>query len=795
MIFRNFITVLKRYPSSSILNIAGLGIAFASAYLILVQVCFDLSYNRNIGNAENIYRLEYPSWYHEGNYGAHWNRQQPAEMAESVPEIEALGIIYMSGWGNDLSIKRNDTIDNLSLTIAPGEKEGLDVFGIDIVAGSVENFDQNSIAFCESAARKYGLEVGDVLHLGKGASENAGTLTVCALYRDMRGPSSLAFNDGFRGMSPARDADRSNWNTPCYLRRVDGASPEAVAAKMLDNLVAAAEKEGASQEGIETLRKKFAVRLNPLTELYFSRDVDGSDGPVGNRATTLTLLGIACLVIAVAFINFVNFFFALIPVRIRSVNTRKIFGASSAGLRMGFMAETAGLVATALVAAYCLVLVFADTPLKDYISTSVAVGDNLPVALWLACGALAAGVVVSVYPAWYITSFSPAFVIKGSFSATSSGHALRYTLVGVQYVISISLIVAALFMRLQHSYMMRYDMGFDSSEVLAVNDVSLPNHEKFEALADKLKENPAVIDVAAAAGNLVSPERMGWGRTFKGETISFQCYPVTWNLLDMMGIKITEGRDFNESDEVYEYGTFIFNDAARRQFELTLDDSVHGHNGETRIAGFCEDFNFKPLQYGIEPFAFYVFGSRGWYYPSHLYVRIAAGADIRAARRHVEKTVREMAPHLDPAMVEAYLFDDELETQYRKEQRLSTLITVFSALSIIISMMGVFGLVLFETQYRRKEIGIRRVNGAAVGSILWMFNAQFLRVVAVCAVIAVPVSWHFVDRWLSTFAYRMPMRWWVFAAAIAAVAFVTAATVTARSRAAANENPVNAIQH
>lgn len=457
MIFRNFITVLKRYPSSSILNIAGLGIAFASAYLILVQVCFDLSYNRNIGNAENIYRLEYPSWYHEGNYGAHWNRQQPAEMAESVPEIEALGIIYMSGWGNDLSIKRNDTIDNLSLTIAPGEKEGLDVFGIDIVAGSVENFDQNCIALSESAARKYGLEVGDVLHWGKGASENAGTLTVCALYRDMRGPSSLAFNDGFRGMSPARDADRSNWNTPCYLRLVDGASPEAVAAKMLDNLVAAAEKEGVSQEGIETLRKKLAVRLNPLAELYFSRDVDGSDGPVGNRATTLTLLGIACLVIAVAFINFVNFFFALIPVRIRSVNTRKIFGASSAGLRMGFMAETAGLVATALVAAYCLVLVFADTPLKDYISTSVAVGDNLPVALWLACGALAAGVVVSIYPAWYITSFSPAFVIKGSFSATSSGHALRYTLVGVQYVISISLIVAALFMRLQHSYMMRYD--------------------------------------------------------------------------------------------------------------------------------------------------------------------------------------------------------------------------------------------------------------------------------------------------------------------------------------------------
>lgn len=795
MIFQNFITVMKRYTSSSILNIAGLGIAFASAYLILVQVCFDLSYNRNIGNAENIYRLEYPSRYREGFYSAHWNRQQPAEMAESVPEIEAIAAAFMAGWDHDASIKRNATIDNMSLKLAPAEEAVFDVFGLDVVAGSVENFGENHLALRESAARKYGLDVGDVLHWGKGAEEGAGTVTVCAVYRDLRGPSAIASTDGFTGMAPAREADRSNWNTPCYIRLADGASPEAAAAKMLDDMVAEAEKEGASQEDIDKLRKRMAVRLHSLRDIYFARDVDGADGLVGNRATTMTLLGIACLVIAVAFINFVNFFFALIPVRIRSVNTRKIFGASSRGLRLGFVVETAGLVAAALAVAYCLVLVFADTPLADYISASVAVGDNLPVALWLAGGALAAGVVVSIYPAWYITSFSPAFVIKGSFSATSSGHALRYTLVGIQYVISISLIVAALFMRLQHSYMMNYDMGFDSSMVLAVDNVQLPNHDKFKSLADKLKENPVVTEVAVAAGNLVAPERMGWGRGFKDKQINFQCYPVSWNLLDMMGIKVVEGRDFNESDEAYEKGTFIFNDTARRRFELTLDDQVYGHLGETRIAGFCEDFNFKPLQYGIEPFAFYVFGRDVWSYPSHLYVRIAAGADIRAARRYVETTVLEMLPYLDSAKVEAYLFDAELEAQYQKERRLSTLITIFSALSIIISMMGVFGLVLFETQYRRKEIGIRRVNGATVGSILWMFNVQFLRVVAVCAVIAVPVSWYFVDRWLSTFAYRMPMHWWVFAAAIAAVAAVTSVTVTARSRAAANENPVNAIQH
>ena len=795
MIFRDFFTLLRRYTSSSALNIAGLGIAFASAYLILVQVSYDLSYNRCIEGAGGIYRLEYPSWYNEGRYGLAWNRKTPVTMASEVPEVESIACIRMAGWSHEISVKRDNTIDNWNMTLSQAEAAAFDVFGIGVVSGSVDNFGLGDLALSESAADKYRLQVGDVLHWGKGAEENAGVVTVKAVYRDQPSPSALAGNDGFIGMVPAEQTSDSEWNSLFYLRLADGASPETVAGKMLDCLVDASRKEGASQEELDDLRKRMAVRLNPLSDLYFARDVEGADGATGNPATTYTLLGLACLVIVIAFINFVNFFFALIPVRIRSVNTRKIFGASAAGLRMGFVAETAGLVLVSLAVAFALVLVFADLPVADYISTSVDVGDNPRLALAFVAGALALGVAVSVWPAFYITSFSPAFVVKGAFSATASGRALRYTLVGLQYVISISLIIAALFIRMQHSYMMNYDMGFDDSMLLTIDNVSGLSYDKRDALFDRLKSNPAIEDAAMAACDLVTPQRMGWGRVFKGERISFQCYPVSWNLLQMMGIKIVEGRDFTPADEKYENGTMIFNDAARRQFGMTLDDPVPGHLGETRAAGFCEDFNFKPLQYGIEPFAFYVFGSNPWWYPSHLYVRVAAGADMRAARRYVEQTVKEMIPGLDPATVEARLFDAELEFYYRKEQRLSTLIAIFSLLSILISMMGVFGLVLFETQYRRKEIGIRRVNGATVGEILRMFNMQFLRVVAVCTVVAVPVSWFFVDRWLSGFAYRMPMHWWVFALAAAVVAAITALTVTARSWSAAGENPVNSIQH
>ena len=343
--------------------------------------------------------------------------------------------------------------------------------------------------------------------------------------------------------------------------------------------------------------------------------------------------------------------------------------------------------------------------------------------------------------------------------------------------------------------MMNYDMGFDKGGILAVDGPTITSYQQMDALSDKLRQNPMVTDVTFSAGDIVAPQRMGWGRPFRGKQISFQSYPVAWNFLDFMGIKVVEGRDFTKDDNQRANGVFIFNESAKRAFEFTLDDKLNGHADNTDIVGFCEDFHFKPLQYGVEPFCFYVFGSSPWYYPSHMYVRIAAGTGIREAIRYVRETVMAFDPSLEADKVYVRIFDEELGKYYDAEERLARLIAAFSLLSIVISMLGVFGLVLFETQYRRKEIGIRRVNGASVGSILKMFNMQFLRIVGICTVIALPISYYIVDRWLQGFATRMPMHWWVFVLAVLIVAAITALTVTARSWRAANENPINAIQH
>ena len=793
----DFLMLLRRYKVSSVLNIAGMGLAFAAAYLMLVQVVFDFSYNRSLPDAADIYRLEYPSWYNDGRWGTTWNRHDPLEYCAAIPEVKAAATFRCEGYTNrDYSIKRNDTIDNLTMNSTNCERAGLDVFGFECVAGSFDDFiGPYTAVISETAAKRCGLGVGDVLHSGRGATEGSHTLTVVAIYRDFPEPSSVAKNDMYMGMIPVEQHDRSNWNDPFYLRLAPGTLPETVEEKMKVFLREQLSNDGYSQEEIGRLLPTKAPRLNNVCDIYFSRDTEGNDGPTGNISTTYTLLSIAVLVIVIAFINFINFFFALIPVRIRAVNTRKIFGASNARLRVGFVAETVGLFVVALAVAYGLIVVFNDTQMATYLSTSAAVGKNLPLALGFVAVAVAAGILISLYPIFYITSFSPAFVIKGSFQATRSGRVLRYTLVGVQYVISIALIIVTLFIQMQHNYMMNYDMGFDKGGILAVDGPTMYNYQQMDALSEKLRQNPMVTDVTFSAGDIVEPQRMGWGREFRDKTISFQCYPVAWNFLDFMGIKVVEGRDFTKDDYQRASGVFIFNESAKQSFELTLDDKVYGHAGKTDIAGFCEDFHFMPLQYGVEPFCFYVFGSAPWYYPSHVYVRIAAGTGIREAIRYVREAVMAFDPSLEADKVYVRIFDEELGKYYDAEERLARLIAAFSLLSIVISMLGVFGLVLFETQYRRKEIGIRRVNGASVRSILEMFNLQFLRIVGICTVIALPISYYIVDRWLQGFATRMPMHWWVFVAAVIIVGLITVVTVTARSWRAANENPINAIQH
>ena len=449
-------------------------------------------------------------------------------------------------------------------------------------------------------------------------------------------------------------------------------------------------------------------------------------------------------------------------------------------------------------------VLFADTPLKEYISTSVAIDENWSLAGAIALCVILFGVVVSLYPAWYITKFSPVFVIKGDFSASKSGRILRYTLVGVQYTISIALIICSFFIYRQHQYMLSRDMGFDKENLLvatlpyeAVNGAWSfeTDYTKRDALMDKLYQNPQIKAIAWGRGEFTN-SRMQWTRPIENdEGEVFNVYVVSWNFLDVMGIDIVDGRDFTITDEQSETGALIFNQTAAKNLNIDTETSILGHiDGRlTPVVGICKDFDFQSAQYNISPYAFLVFGKYAWDLPRIAYIRTVAGADIAKVKEFIVDTVMELEPNIDPEKIDVKFFDNELEMVYQREDKLSTLVTLFSFLSIVISIIGVFGLVLFETQYRRREIGIRRVHGASVGEILSLFNRKYLYIVAACSAVAIPASYYIIDQWMQQYVYRTPMSWWVYALAVGVILAITVVTVTLRSCKAATENPTESI--
>ena len=807
MYIRNFLTLLRRYTTSSVLNIAGMAVAFAAVYLIAVQVKFDLSYNRVIKNSERIYRLEYPSWSGDGTWACNWNRQLPDEISATCPEIVTAGsidMVFNSQYQDEYSIRRNSTIENFTIKVGGAELGALAVFPFEFVEGGIDDEFKAyyGMIISETVAKRYNLKVGDRINYGRGAVNQA-QRTISGIYRDFPKPSTMAMSQGYILMPEPTPTDASNWNTPYYILLHEGASPTKVAEKMKETIVDYCRKRGLSDEDIAKEIDLVAPRLTPIADLYFADDTE-AEYYHGSRTTTYTLIAIAVLILVISFINFVNFFFALIPSRIRAVNNYKIFGAPTAKLRLNFLFETVGLILVSLFGAAVIVVLFADTPLKEYISTSVAINENWSLAGAIALGVILFGVVVSLYPAWYITKFSPAFVIKGDFSASKSGRILRYTLVGIQYVISITLIICSLFIYRQHQYMLSRDMGFDKEHLLvatipyeAVNGAWSfeSDYTKRDALMDKLYQNPQIKAIAWGRGEFTN-SRMQWTRPIEnGESEVFNVYAVSWNFLDVMGIQIVDGRNFTTTDEQSETGVLIFNQTAAKNLNIDTETSILGHiDGRlTPVVGICKDFDFQSAQYNISPYAFLVFGKYAWDLPRIAYIRTVAGADIAKVKEFIVDTVMELEPNIDPEKINVKFFDNELEMVYQREDKLSTLVTLFSFLSIVISIIGVFGLVLFETQYRRREIGIRRVHGASVGEILSLFNRKYLYIVAACSAVAIPVSYYIIDQWMQQYVYRTPMSWWVYALAVGVILLITIVTVSLRSWSAANENPTESI--
>ena len=789
---------------SGILNMLGMAVAFATFYIILVQVSYDLNFNKGINESDKVFVIASEDMEGSSRKNLYYCRPLAEMILESSPNIECGGIIRIANLkGMRFQRDRNGSEESLFMNVADISGKATDVIGLKAVEGSLNEItDRNTLGISKSISDRFDLKAGSVLY------HNDEILTIAAIYEDLPQNSHFKGFDVIRNIADEKIDSFAEWGYTYFIKVHD---PEMISEmerigqdlvrkcymeKYFGNMPPPEELGMSQEEFDETVAKLIssaAFSLIPLRDLYFNDEIN-TNIERGNKKTTFILFLVALMIIGIAVINYINFFFAQIPERIKAVNTKKVLGSTRSELIIDIVKESLTQIIFILSLAFISVLLFNTSQAADLITADAGFAANPELCTITVIIAVIVSVLSSLYPAFYITSFMPAMVLKGSFSGTKTGQFIRYTLIGVQFVISICLTICSCFIGLQWRYMINHDMGFDKEQLLYIhlgNDIG----SRSEDVEERLRQNHQIKDVTWANGDLLSAERMGWGRDWKGQMVMFQCYPVAYDFPQFMGITISEGRSFIKADEHNSHGTFIFNKAAQEKYGFTLEDRIEGHTGEpSEIVGFCENFSFMTLKKDVQPFALYLFGKDPWYHPGTCFIRVNANADYKEVMRHIREVLSGLETDVSLEEWNIHFFDENINAQYKKEEDLSLLISLFTLVAMIISLMGVFGLVMFETKYRRREIALRRVNGATINEILAMFCSKFVKIVLICYAVAAPLSWIITDRYLATFANRCPMYWWVFALALVAVLAVTIGVVVIRSWKAATADPANALK-
>jgi putative ABC transport system permease protein len=502
------------------------------------------------------------------------------------------------------------------------------------------------------------------------------------------------------------------------------------------------------------------------------------------------------LVLIIAAINFLNFTLAESPMRIKSINTRRVLGSSVSSLRLGVVAES---VCTSLLAFLLAVIVSYLLSQWPFISEltvgSIALGDHPLLLVCLCLAAIVVGIVAGVYPAFYATSFQPALVLKGSFGLTPKGRQLRTLLLCLQFLITSVMVVYIGILYLQSHYIFNSDYGYDKDEILYADTWELL--DKQDALRSELMQQTGVVDVAYSQFSLGTGDRyMGWGRGDKNHQVQFTALPVDWHYLRTMGIEVIEGRDFNEHDG----DVMIINECARKKWDwVKMDQKLLDEEMSMTVVGVCRNVRFAStrIDNNDSPMVFLVYGEKylkeGWTNNlGVINIRVAAGIDKVAMRQKIKDIFMKLGAKHEP---DVKFLDQQLENTYQEEFRFIRQVLVFSVICLIITLIGVFCMTMFETEYRRKEIGIRKVMGSSTGEILTMLSRRYIWLLLGSFIVAAPLAWYIGNQWLQGFAERTPIYWWLFPSALLAVAIITLATIIIQSWRAATENPINNIKN
>ncbi len=793
---------MARQKGYAFINIFGLATGMAAFVLIALFVVAELGMDQHHPGTGRTFQVQLDAVV---SGQAVRTASSPAVMAptfrEEYPEIETA--VRVNTWSGSL-VRRGD-VSFIEPEIHFADSTVFDVFAIDLIRGDAAAAltEPGAIIVSEETARKY---FGDEDPMGQTLRiDDERDYEVTGIFRrDARNahfdPVMVA---SFHTSSRAGDTEwlNNSFHTYVMFREADAAGPfEAKMPAAVRKYVAESIQQftGASFDEALASGLKYDWVLQPAQDLYLHNEAEDQLGRTSNARYVYILGAIAAFILLIACINFMNLATARAAGRAREVGLRKVMGSDRRQLMQQFLGEST---LTALVA---MVLALGMAALAVPYFNDLAQVD-LHFAWWLV--ALMAGTVVITglvagsYPALVLSSFQPADVLKGSIAGGGRGGVrLRAALVVFQFAISITLVVSTLVVYRQVDFIQNRELGFSAEQL-----VVLPLHtgggmDRFESFRSAVLTHPSVHN-AAKSSIMPGQHRIHNTTGFKLEgmppddMLIAMTGNVSFDYVETMGLEMVAGRDFDPARPADSTAWVINEEAARRMghapddiigMRLFQPDVENAEDAGGPVIGVFRDANYESLHTAVRPA---VLSGQGW--ARYVPVRVAASDMDR-----VLPMLRDAYADLEPAFPFDYYFaDEDFMSLHEQEARLGSLYTLFSVLAVLIACLGLFGLASYVTVQRTKEIGVRKVLGASVPSVVRLLSREFTLLVGLAAVVAFPVAWFMMNRWLSGFAYRTELSWWIFAVAGLLAIIIAWATVGYQSVKAARLNPAEAIRH
>ena len=776
--FKTTWRTLMKNKVFSFIKVFSLTVGLAAAISIFLWVIDETSFDKFHANAKNIYRVMTNNTYPDGRietYPATSALLRDAMRAE-IPEADKIALLSM---GTDALIRHERNSFNEQGLYA--DSSLFSIFSFPLLKGNRKNPlpDNTSIVISKKIAKKL---FGNSDPVGKSVEvDQTHQFTVTGIFADVPQNSTLQFDfvlpfDVFVKENPWTQYWKSG-GTQTMVTLKPGASLENANAKIA----------GLIKKNCRDCTT--SAFLFPYTSQRLYNEFENGK-TAGGRIEQVKLFSIvAAIILLMACINFMNLATAQSATRSREIGVRKVIGAKRSGLITHFIFESILLSFIGLL--FALVAVQSLLPFFNEITgKSIRLDFTDPVfiisisVITLICGLLA-----GCYPAFFLSSFKPVAVLKGDTSASLSGSGFRKVLVVVQFATSIILITGSIIIYKQISFISNKNLGFEKENVVVINRNDNLG-KNYTAFKNDLLQLPSVKNIGFGGSNIFTVPITTTDPVWQGKpvnsSVSFKVFRCDEGFIPTMNIELLAGRNFSGVNN-HDSANYIINKKAMEVMGLTPENVIGSDlemwSGKGKIIGLTNDFNNDNLHRGIEPLIFLYSGTIG----SNYFIRIDGNVPVNTTLASIEKRFKKYSP----AYPFEYSFLDEVfAKEYRTEMTIGKLSLIFTTTAVLISCLGLFGLVAYSAAKRTKEIGVRKVLGASVSNIVALLSEDFIKLVAIAFVIAAPVAYFFMHRWLQDFAYRINISWWIFLLAGSFAIAIALATISFQAIKAAIANPV-----